>query len=181
MVQLTTSTCESVNVSQLDIWQALSLRPVEIHGCNVRATQEISPDNRQWKKAQAVFWCATRDIASLQREAFDTRSEICVAVNWAPPGCPTIMSQLASIMIGSTWVLNRTQAALSGPWLFCTINLHREMVTGAVGGWTTYDTSAQAHRFLQDFPDNWTTSAMNVREVHRVWSGSWYNSQFVPT
>ena len=87
---------------QLDIQQALKLRSVEIRRCNVRATLEISADSRPWNKAQAVFLETMREIAGLGRDAFDI-GWISTGIRVAA-GCP---SQLASITIGATWVVNR--------------------------------------------------------------------------
>ena len=87
---------------QLDIQQAVARNPVRIRGDIVRATLGISPDKRLWNKAQAVFLCATRKFACPRCEVFDIRlvsTGIRVSVNSEP-----VLSQLASITIGATWV-----------------------------------------------------------------------------
>ena len=63
----------------------------------VRATLDISADERPWNKAQALLLGALREIDGLGRDAFDIRwvsAGIRVAVNSAPTGCPTTVSQV---------------------------------------------------------------------------------------
>ena len=70
----------------------------------------MSLDKRPWNKAQAVFLCAVRDFAGLRSETLDIRwvsTGIRVSVNSAPTGCLPVLSQLASVTIWATWVLNR--------------------------------------------------------------------------
>ena len=95
---------------QLDLQPKLVWTPFQIHGDTVRATLEISLEKRPWNNAQAVFVCAMREIARLPEETFDMRwvpTGIRVSVNSAAPGSSPVLSQLASLTIGATWVLNR--------------------------------------------------------------------------
>ena len=58
------------------------------------------------------------NFGGLQSESFDIRwvsTGIRVSVNSAPAGCLHVSSQLASITIGTTWVLNRERFRMFAP------------------------------------------------------------------
>ena len=151
------------NHVQLDIQQTLARNPVKIRGNVVKVTLEVSPDKRPWSTVQAIFLCAMRKFAGLRSETFDIRwvsTRIRVSMNSWPVGCMPVLSQLASITIGATWVPNRALSRCRRLWTMRDARKHEHQprgslgrrslarsisivkkVTGAVGGWTTCNTN----------------------------------------
>ena len=56
---------------QNDLQQDLTNPPLTYKGANVRATLELDPVKRPWKKVQAKFTGLKRECAKLSRESFD--------------------------------------------------------------------------------------------------------------
>ena len=95
--------------AQLDLQQSLADKPIPVKGADVRATLELDPEKRPWKKAQAIFIGAMREHAGLPRATFDIRwvnTGLRVSVNMSSPGCATVVpTPIASFTIGTSWVL----------------------------------------------------------------------------
>ena len=62
----------------------------------------MSPDKRPWNE--------TLEFVGLRSETFDIR-----LVSTGLSGCMLVLSQLASITIGATWILNREMFKIFAP------------------------------------------------------------------